>query len=110
MQNRTDLNVSLSKELLNDRLKVTVGSNFELEGPQRSKQRSSNIAGDIAADYMLSRDGRYMLRAYRKNEYEGELDGYIIETGVRFIITLDYNHFRDLFRKKKEKELQEKRN
>lgn len=110
MQNRTDLNVSLSKELLNDRLKVTVGSNFELEGPQRSKQRSSNIAGDIAADYLLSRDGRYMLRAYRKNEYEGELDGYIIETGVRFIITLDYNHFRDLFRKKKEKELQEKRN
>lgn len=110
MQNRTDLNVSLSKEMLNDRLKVTVGSNFELEGPQQSNQRSNNIAGDIAADYMLSRDGRYMLRAYRKNEYEGEIDGYIIETGMNFIITLDYNHFRDLFRRKKERESQEKRN
>jgi hypothetical protein len=101
--NRTDLNVSLSKELLNDRLKVTVGNNFELEGPQgSSNQKANNIAGDIALDYMLSRDGRYMLRGYRKNEFEGRIDGYIIETGLKFIITLDYNHFRELFRKKEQ--------
>jgi hypothetical protein len=99
-QNRSDLNVSLSKELLNDRLKVTVGNNFELEGPQQSNQKSNNIAGDIALDYMLSRDGRYMIRGYRKNEFEGRIDGYIIETGLKFIITLDYNHFRELFKKK----------
>ena len=42
-----------------------------------------------------------MIRAYRQNEYEGQIEGYIIETGVRFIITLDYNRFRELFRKKK---------
>lgn len=104
MQNRTDLNVSLSKQLLSDRLKVTVGSNFELEGPQNSNQRSNNIAGNVALDYMLSKDGRYLLRGYRKNEYEGEIYGYIIETGVSFIITLDYNHFHDLFRKKKKQQ------
>src|SRR5690606_17954777 len=34
LQNRTDLNVGVSKRLLNDRLKVTVGSNFEIEGAQ----------------------------------------------------------------------------
>ncbi|MEP7257698.1 MAG: translocation/assembly module TamB domain-containing protein [Flavitalea sp.] len=96
-QNRTDLNVSLSKQLLNDRLKVTVGSNFELEGPQNNNQKSNNLAGNVALDYLLSKDGRYLLRAYRKNEYEGELDGYIIETGVNFIIILDYDHFRELF-------------
>ena len=101
--NRTDLNVSLSKQLLNDRLKVTVGNNFELEGGQGTTQRSSGngLAGNVALDYQLSRDGKYMIRAYRQNEYEGQIEGYIIETGVRFIITLDYNHFRDLFRKKK---------
>lgn len=32
-RNRTDFNVGLSKRLLGDRLTVTVGSNFELEGP-----------------------------------------------------------------------------
>ena len=45
-----------------------------------------------------------MLRAYRKNEYQGAIDGYIIETGLTFTITLDYNHFRDLFRRKKKVE------
>ncbi len=104
MANRTDLNVSLSKQLLNDRLKVTVGSNFELEGPQQSRQRSNNIAGDIAVDYLLSKDGRYMLRGYRKNEYEGEIEGYIVETGLNFIITLDYNRFSEIFSKKKKNE------
>lgn len=101
--NRTDLNVSLSKRLLNDRLKVTVGNNFELEGPQNANEggTASGLAGNIALDYQLSRDGRYMIRAYRLNEYEGQVEGYIIETGVNFVITLDYNHFRDLFRKKK---------
>ncbi|HUH33742.1 MAG TPA: hypothetical protein VLZ28_07290, partial [Daejeonella sp.] len=85
---------------LNDRLKVSVGSNFELEGPRNSNQGSNNIAGDIAIDYQLSKDGRYMLRAYRKNEYEGVVEGYLIETGVGFIFTLDYNHLKDLFAKK----------
>ena len=106
--NKTDLNVSLSKQLLNDRLRVTVGNNFELEGPQKVNDGGGGggIAGNIALDYQLSRDGRYMVRAFRKNEYEGQIDGYVIETGVTFIITLDYNHFRELFRKKKKQPVQ----
>jgi hypothetical protein len=100
-RNRTDLNVGLSKQLLNNRLSVSVGSNFELEGPQQTNQRSSNLAGNVAVSYLLSQDGRYMLRAYRKNEYFGVVDGYIIETGLRFVITLDYDRFADLFRRKK---------
>ena len=100
-RNRTDLNVGLSKRLLSNRLTVTVGSNFNLEGPQQSNQQANNIADNIAINYQLSRDGRYMLRAYRKNDYFGEVDGYVVETGLRFIITLDYDRFADLFRRKK---------
>ena len=101
-RNRTDLNVGLSKRLLNDRLKITVGSNFQLEGPQNSNQRSNNIAGNIAADYQISRDGRYMLRFYRKNEYEGIVDGYIIETGLGFILSVDYNRFGQILHRRKQ--------
>nr|WP_255539624.1 translocation/assembly module TamB domain-containing protein [Longitalea luteola] len=103
-QTRTDMNVALSKRLMNDRLTVTVGSNFELEGARNTNRSSSNIAGNVAVDYSLSRDRRYMLRAYRKNEYEGVIEGYVIETGVGFIITLDYNKFRNLFLSKKARE------
>jgi len=100
-QSRTDLNVGLSKKLLNDRLTVTVGSNFELEGPQNSNQQASNIAGNVSLNYQLSKDGRYMLRAYRKNEYQGVIDGYVVETGIGFTITVDYNKFKDIFRKRR---------
>ncbi|NMH27374.1 translocation/assembly module TamB domain-containing protein [Flavobacterium silvaticum] len=96
-ENRTDLNVAVSKKLFNDRLKVTVGSNFNLEGPQQANEQTTNIAGDVAVDYMLTRDGRYSVRAYRKDEYQVALQGQVIETGVAFVITMDYNLFRELF-------------
>ena len=102
-EQRTDLNVGLSRRLLNDRLKVTIGSSFGLEGPQQTNQQANNIAGDIALDYQLSKDGRYMLRAYRKNQYQVALQGQIIETGIGFIITMDYNYFMEIFGKNEEK-------
>ena len=108
-QDRTDLNVGLSKRLLNDRLTVTVGNNFELEGPDNSQQQATNIAGDVALEYKLSSDGRYMLRGYRKNEYQGVIDGYIIETGVGFIITVDYNRFRQIFMSSKKRQKRQQR-
>ncbi|WP_132055859.1 translocation/assembly module TamB domain-containing protein [Pseudocnuella soli] len=101
---RTDLNVGLSKRLLNDRLTVNVGSDFMLEGAQQSNQRSSNIAGNVAINYQLSRDGRYALRFYRRNEYEAELLGHVIETGLGFIMTVDYNRVRQIFESTKKKE------
>jgi sulfur relay (sulfurtransferase) DsrF/TusC family protein len=102
MQNRTDLGVSLSKRLLNDRLKVTVGSSFGIEGQEQANEQSTNIAGDVSADYQLTQDGRYLVRAYRKNEYQVALQGQVIETGVAFVITMDYNKFRELFHRSEE--------
>lgn len=106
---RTDLNVDVSKKLLNDRLKVSVGSNFGLEGDARQNENTTNIAGDVTVDYSLSRDGRYMLRAYRKNDYQVALQGQIVETGVGFIITLDYDKFRDIFRKSRRENRENRR-
>jgi hypothetical protein len=109
LKNRTDLNVAASKRLLNDRLKVSIGSNFELEGSQRVGQRTSNIAGDIAVDYQLSKDGRYLLRAYRKDQYLVAVEGQVIETGLSFILNMDYNRFEEIFksRTKEDKQLRD---
>ncbi|MES2575462.1 MAG: translocation/assembly module TamB domain-containing protein [Bacteroidota bacterium] len=106
MENRTDLNVGVSKKLLDDRLKVTVGSSFGVEGQERANEESTNIAGDVALDYQLTKDGRYIVRAYRKNEYQVAVEGQVVETGVAFIITMSYNKFRELFhRSAEEKEM-----
>lgn len=108
-ENRTDLNVGVSKRLLNDRLKVTVGSSFGLEGQQQQNEQANNIAGDLSADYQLTQDGRYVVRAYRKNEYQVALQGQVVETGVAFIITMDYNKFRELFHRTQEEKDMKKR-
>ncbi|PZU87303.1 MAG: cell envelope biogenesis protein AsmA [Chryseobacterium sp.] len=106
---RTDLNVDISKKLLNDRLKVSVGSNFGLEGDARQNESMTNIAGNVTIDYALSKDGRYTLRAYRKDEYQVALQGQIVETGVGFIITLDYDKFREIFQNSKREKAGTKR-
>ena len=103
MRNRTDLNVGLSKRLLSDRLKISVGSNFELEGPQNTNQQGNNLAGNVAVDYQISKDGRYSIRFFRKNDYEGVVDGYVIENGLTFMIIVDYNRFKEILHRRKQK-------
>ncbi|MGZ9736745.1 translocation/assembly module TamB domain-containing protein [Flavobacterium sp. GNP002] len=107
-ENKTDLSVGISKKLLNDRLKVTVGSSFGIEGPQQVNQNTNNIAGDVSIDYQLSKDGRYKIRAYRINKYQVALQGEVVETGIAFIITMDYNKFSELFRKSEAKKAKQK--
>lgn len=97
---RTDLSVGLSKAFLNDRLKIAVGRNFELENTV-TNATSTQIVDNISLNYNLSKDGRYLFSAYRKNQYQAILDGFVVETGVAFTLTLDYAYFKELFEKKK---------
>ena len=102
MQNRTDLNVGVSKKLFDDRIKVTVGSSFGVEGQERANEDLTNIAGDVSLDYQLTKDGRYMVRAYRKNEYQVAIAGQVVETGLAFVVTMSYNKFRELYHRSEE--------
>lgn len=96
-QTRTDLNIDFSKMLFDDRLKITIGSNFEVEGNTRPGENPNNIAGDISIDYQLSKDGRYFVRAYRKNQYQATLQGQFVETGIGFIVNISYDKFKEIF-------------
>ncbi len=103
-EQRTDLNVAVSKTFANDRLTVSVGKNFGIEGQDAAAKASGANSGfkpDITISYKLSADGKYMIRAYTKNQFEVTLDGYVVETGVSFLVTMDYDKFKELFRKKK---------
>jgi translocation and assembly module TamB len=103
---RTDLNVALSKRFMNDRLTVTIGKSFTVEGDDPSAKgtqgANSQFIPDITTAYKLSKDGRYMLKVYQRNQYEAILDGYYIETGVAFSLVMDYNKLRELIKKNKQ--------
>ncbi|MFN4145838.1 MAG: translocation/assembly module TamB domain-containing protein [Runella sp.] len=95
---QTDLSVGLSKGFLNDRLTVSVGSNFEIEKGARTAQ-SAEIIDNVSVNYSLTPDGRYAVRAYRKNQFQTVLEGFIVETGVSFAVVLDYETLREFFKK-----------
>ncbi len=96
---RTDLNIALSKSFLDDRLVVSVGTNIGIEGQDPAAKAGSNYSfmPDVTLAYKLTKDGRYMIRAYRRNQFEVVLDGYVVENGVGFVVTMNYEKFRELF-------------
>lgn len=106
-QQRTDLNVAVTKSFVNDRLSISVGKNFGIEGQdaaaKAAQQKGSGFLPDVTVNYKLSQDGKYLLRAYKKTQFEVILDGYVLETGVAFVVTMDYDKFRELFERKKKK-------
>lgn len=97
----TELDVTVSKQLLEDRLRVSVGSSFDVVGTGAPKQAPSNVAGDLEGTYKLTKDGRYLLRAYRQNQYEAVVVGQVIETGVGFIFTFNYDKFSEIWHRAK---------
>ncbi|MEO6537162.1 MAG: translocation/assembly module TamB domain-containing protein, partial [Ferruginibacter sp.] len=103
-QQRTDLNIAVSKTFLDDRVTVSVGQNFGLQGQDAAAKASGANTGfkpDVSIGYKLTKDGKYLLRAYTKNQFEVVLDGYVVETGLAFLVTLEYEKFNELFRRKK---------
>nr|WP_246485067.1 translocation/assembly module TamB domain-containing protein [Chitinophaga qingshengii] len=97
-QETTNLNIGASKKLFNDRLTVSVGSNIMLTG---NTQNASSLVGDISIEYKLSRDGRYRLRVYQRNDNQTVIQGQFTETGVAFMLVMDYDDFKEIFQRSK---------
>ena len=97
--NTTDLNVSLSRTMFNDRYTISVGNTFALEGSEEHKRNTSALAGNYSAEYKITRDGRYRVKAYKKDQYDADNSGQVIQTGLGFLLFLDFNKYRDIFKK-----------
>lgn len=102
-QSRTDLNVAVRRQLLNNRLTVRLGTDVPLSGgtgnnASQGSNGVSNFAGDLSLEYTLLKDGRLRLRAFRQNAYE-DIDGNIVRTGASLVFQRDYNNLQDLFAK-----------
>ena len=96
-QNRTQLNINARKKLFNDRLIVTAGSAVDVEGSAQPGQDETPIIGNVSLEYLLTKNGQYRLRGFRKNEYENIIDGQLIVTGVALILNREFNKFSQLF-------------
>ena len=99
---RTDLNVAVRRQLLNNRLTVRLGTDVPLGGGNQASSGQnqagvSSFAGDVSVEYNVLANGRIRLRAFRNNAY-GDIDGQFVRTGASLIFQRDYRDLADLFK------------
>ncbi len=94
----TNLSLGVSKKLANERLILSVGKNFELENKD---MRSDEIFDNLQANWLISKDGRYRFNIFRKTQNDMVIEGSVIETGVGFIVAIDYETWKELFKRAK---------
>lgn len=109
-QERTQLDIAAQKKLFDDRLIVTVGSAVDVQGENPSGE-STPIVGNVSLEYVLTNDGRYRIKGFRRNEFENVIDGQTIASGIGLIFTQEFNKFSELWEailRSKTKQLKEK--
>ncbi|MEO9891046.1 translocation/assembly module TamB domain-containing protein [Aurantibacter sp.] len=109
-QDRTQLNINAKKKLFDDRVIVTAGSAVDVEGSAQEGQEETPIIGNVSLEYLLTKDGRYRLKGFRKSEYENIIDGQLIVTGIALIFNREFNKFSQLFNPIKDAEESEQKN
>jgi hypothetical protein len=90
--------IGVKKQLFNERLTVQVGGSVDVEGERAKQNSASNITGDVTAEYKLTKDGRYRLKGFRQNLYEGAIEGQLVETGAGVVYVRDFNKWKDFFK------------
>lgn len=96
-QGNTQVQLGVSKSLLNDRLVVKLSGNVSVEGENTTQKDASDYIGDLALEYKLTRDGRFRITGFRTSNYD-MIDGELTETGVGLIYVKDYNTLKELFK------------
>lgn len=83
----TELQLGVSKELFNDRVKVTVGSNVNLNTDNDAETSAlSGITGDFAIEYKLTKDGQYQIRFFRKSDFDALQQSNNSKTGITIFL------------------------
>ncbi|HET8753885.1 MAG TPA: translocation/assembly module TamB domain-containing protein [Salinimicrobium sp.] len=98
-QERTQLDITAEKSLMNDRLIVRVGSEVDIQGSAQTPGETNPIIGNVSIEYLLSEEGRFRLKAFRKNQYENVIDGQLIVSGIALIFIEEFNKFKELWTK-----------
>jgi hypothetical protein len=102
-QRRSDLKVGFTKSLAHNRLNIYVGNTFALEQHNQNTNAMAGLAGDVSIEYLLTSDGKYRLKGYRLTEEDLTFNGIVVETGLTFVVVLEFNKFKNAFRSKKKK-------
>ncbi|ANE50837.1 translocation/assembly module TamB domain-containing protein [Flavisolibacter tropicus] len=98
---KTELGVAMSKDLFQERMVIRIEESFAVGNTAPPAKSGSQYIPDITSTYKLSKDGRFQIKAYQKNEYDAVVQGYFTEIGINFTIEMAYDKFQELVRRRK---------
>lgn len=87
-----DMNITISKTLFKDRLRITVGSTIS-DNPEVNK--TNGLLSRISADYKLTKSGDVFLRLFSQRDYDNIFEGELYKSGLGVGATKQWkrNHF-----------------
>lgn len=95
-QTDTDLNISAQKTFFNDRLIIKAGTEVNVQGGSRPGEENP-LLGNASIEYLLTEDGRWRIRLFRKNTYENVIDGQVVVNGIGVLFQHQFNEFYELW-------------
>lgn len=82
-----DMNISISKSFLKDKLRITLGSTLT-DNPEINE--TTGMFNNFTADYKLTQDGNVLLRLYSQRDYNNVLEGELYKSGLAVRATKDW--------------------
>ena len=82
-----DMNISISKSFLKDKLRITLGSTLT-DNPEINE--TTGMFNNFTADYKLTKDGNVLLRLYSQRDYNNVLEGELYKSGLAVRATKDW--------------------
>lgn len=97
--NRNQLKLGVTKNYLNDRLLVSVGSTSDWGRPVAANSSSStfNLAGDFRVQYQLSNNSGLRLNVFHNSDYDLTLDRNIQRSGVGLSWRKSFDNLAEFF-------------
>lgn len=109
-QERTQLDITASRSFMDERLEVRVGSEVDVQGTNREPGATTPLIGNVSIEYLVTENGRWRIRGFRRNTFENVIEGQVIASGIALIFTREFNEFSELWGKTEEEIQQQEEN
>ena len=86
----TQVELGISKQLLNDRLKISAEGALDVDGSGQSGNQTT-LLGNFILEYSLTPSGQYLLRVYRKEHHDTLIGERSSKNGIGIMVKKSFD-------------------